>query len=246
MESGQSFSRGGACYPMPAQKKNFRAPRFSTLEKEGDTSAVSSSEVKIKTCCLHPEAVSHFLGDCRKFINMDVQQRWDVVKEHHLCFCCLGIGHGSRQCELKRGCNRCSLPHHILLHKAKPTESFPLRSSSTKGNTAPKSMDLQKISKQMSKPEAKRPSVVGVVSTHRYPKENIALMVLTTMKKKALVANFNSLLLSMREQHIPCVPASWQWNFMGNVGLMKRKNTRCLMIYGRVRCHGTSFGATIH
>ena len=50
------------------------------------------------------------------FRKKTVPERHDFVKTNHLCFNCLGKGHGINQCNNKKSCFTCHQRHHTLLH----------------------------------------------------------------------------------------------------------------------------------
>ena len=72
-----------------------------------------------KTCLLHSETVSHDLFLCRLFLGMTENDRWNLAREHRLCFLCLKSSHVTKTCNNsgKERYKKCSLPHHSLLHK---------------------------------------------------------------------------------------------------------------------------------
>ena len=47
---------------------------------------------------------------------MTLDDRWKVVKKHHLCFVGFDDAHTAKTCKSNQ-CENCSLPHHSLLHK---------------------------------------------------------------------------------------------------------------------------------
>lgn len=66
------------------------------------------------TICEKP----HKTRDCRKLLQMSVEQRWKEIVGHSVCFCCLGVGHILINCPEKRSCgvDGCTRFHHVLLH----------------------------------------------------------------------------------------------------------------------------------
>ena len=68
----------------------YTKPFVATLGKAPELLEVKSLE-NVKTCLLHPEATSHDLIHCRKFLNMTVDERWKYAKKHRLCFLCFGV-----------------------------------------------------------------------------------------------------------------------------------------------------------
>ncbi|XP_070067242.1 uncharacterized protein [Drosophila virilis] len=60
---------------------------------------------------------NHCLSDCDDFRSMGMNQRWELVKEKRLCFCCFQR-HRAQQCKSKKKCHvdGCESTHHVLLH----------------------------------------------------------------------------------------------------------------------------------
>ncbi|KAJ0177385.1 hypothetical protein K1T71_007394 [Dendrolimus kikuchii] len=60
---------------------------------------------------------NHRLINCRKFINADVNARWDIAKKNKICFQCLQSKHRRSSCRAPPcGVEGCKLRHHRLLH----------------------------------------------------------------------------------------------------------------------------------
>ena len=53
---------------------------------------------------------NHISEKCYKFLALDVQQRFDKIKELGVCFRCLHSGHLSRSCKAK--CSKCQGDHN--------------------------------------------------------------------------------------------------------------------------------------
>ena len=60
----------------------------------------------------------HGLWACDSYKRMTVNHRWDVAKDHKLCFRCLGDGHRGESCGTSRVCGikGCKSSHHRMLH----------------------------------------------------------------------------------------------------------------------------------
>ena len=59
----------------------------------------------------------HVLRYCSKFLEMNPDERFLVVKKHNLCINCLADGHKLDSCSSKYGCLTCKLKHNFLLHR---------------------------------------------------------------------------------------------------------------------------------
>ncbi|XP_035714129.1 uncharacterized protein LOC118438289 [Folsomia candida] len=70
-------------------------------------------------CC---RSNNHKLHACRDFADKPTDERWELVKNCHLCFRCLSSGHAVKDCKFPRACgiDGCQKPHHKLLHVAAP------------------------------------------------------------------------------------------------------------------------------
>ncbi|XP_059216356.1 uncharacterized protein LOC131998516 isoform X1 [Stomoxys calcitrans] len=58
----------------------------------------------------------HSLKTCRLFLQMNTNQRMDVVKKYGYCLNCLAHTHSQGSCFTKTGCRYCHQRHHSLLH----------------------------------------------------------------------------------------------------------------------------------
>lgn len=58
----------------------------------------------------------HPLRTCRRFLNMNIEERKDVVVKYGYCVNCLAHIHSDGSCFTKTGCRYCKLNHHSLLH----------------------------------------------------------------------------------------------------------------------------------
>ena len=63
-------------------------------------------------------AGNHGVWACRKFQGLAIEARWNVAKEKHLCFRCLGSDHQGKLCSRSKTCGIDGYKriHHTLLH----------------------------------------------------------------------------------------------------------------------------------
>ena len=66
------------------------------------------------SCC---DSLGHLISRCETFARLGVVARKEFAKQRHLCFNCLGKGHGVKNCPSRTRCRRCSRRHHSLLHQ---------------------------------------------------------------------------------------------------------------------------------
>ncbi|XP_014207880.1 uncharacterized protein LOC106638978 [Copidosoma floridanum] len=61
--------------------------------------------------------VSHYLGHCSRFLEMDVRARKQLVTRSRLCFNCLCTGHMAHFCPSQSVCKHCKAMHHSLIYE---------------------------------------------------------------------------------------------------------------------------------
>nr|XP_037869185.1 uncharacterized protein LOC119628994 [Bombyx mori] len=91
---------------------------------------------------------NHFLYECDKFKNMNVDARLSLVSKHKLCSNCLKSGHRPSRC-FRKGCQICNAKHNSLLHKqlqengtVNTDNNIPSPSSSSQGGSANEQVSL--------------------------------------------------------------------------------------------------------
>ena len=87
------------------KSKTHLAEGYAALQHEKN-----DSSKKIIFCIVHGKGHSTF--DCKVFNNMSIKERFDKVREKHLCFNCLGK-HSRKDC--KKPLCKCGKGHHTLL-----------------------------------------------------------------------------------------------------------------------------------
>ena len=79
------------------------------------TAAVSSLRIA-PILCKFCESDHHSPFKCKFFMNMNVERRNELVRQHSLCFNCLG-NHHLKECRSSLRCRQCDRQHHTLLHR---------------------------------------------------------------------------------------------------------------------------------
>ena len=98
-----------------------KKPDFKKNPKPSE-SAFSSNDDETRTENKCPiEGSNHRVWNCDKFENMKIDERYNVVKEKKLCFCCLADNHAAKDRPRKRNCDvdGCEKTHNKLLHYRK-------------------------------------------------------------------------------------------------------------------------------
>ena len=65
--------------------------------------------------CLLCNDDQHEVYLCSKFINLSLDEKWDIVKQNRLCFQCLKPNHRRENCNAPL-CQYCGRAHHCMLH----------------------------------------------------------------------------------------------------------------------------------
>ena len=79
-----------------------------------------SARMNTSKLCWYHDTNSHEIEQCWTFNRMDVNSKLDCVRKNKACFICLKIGHLSKNCPNKRGCEHCGKMHHSTLHQEEP------------------------------------------------------------------------------------------------------------------------------
>ncbi|UYV71532.1 K02A2.6-like, partial [Cordylochernes scorpioides] len=58
----------------------------------------------------------HRIYNCATFSAMPIEQKWEFVKQHKMCYNCLKRGHTGKNC-YQGPCKKCNKRHHTLLHR---------------------------------------------------------------------------------------------------------------------------------
>jgi len=99
--------------------ENSSSPTLADLVK-----FLKNASHKSKTLHVHEQVQDHCpccdahhnLYQCSQFKSLTVDKRHNVVRNHHLCFNCLGKGHSVDDCSSRYTCSECRRKHHSLLH----------------------------------------------------------------------------------------------------------------------------------
>ncbi|XP_070067089.1 uncharacterized protein [Drosophila virilis] len=107
-----------ACNEKKSSTKTTRERIFvhNTVDSpEGSQQQRSQQEQERVSCAKC--AGNHRLSDCDDFRSIGTNQRWELVKEKRLCFCCF-LRHRAQQCKSKKKCHvdGWESTHHVLLH----------------------------------------------------------------------------------------------------------------------------------
>lgn len=107
-------------------KSNIKAKNVSTFQTNtnsytttGHISQAYTNNTKNKStnviCQLCKK--NHFLRNCPKFLEKNINDRNHVVKITRTCYNCLSLEHSVKGCRSKFSCRNCNQRYHTLLHK---------------------------------------------------------------------------------------------------------------------------------
>lgn len=96
------------------------------IRSHAGTSSSNSSSINACPIC----ANHHYVRDCPTFLQINVVDRPNLLKQHRICFNCLIPGHLIPACKNRMNCQICKKRHHTLLHDAFRSHSSSNLSSS--------------------------------------------------------------------------------------------------------------------
>ncbi|OXA37804.1 hypothetical protein Fcan01_27465 [Folsomia candida] len=113
------------------EKKDKWAEQQPRKKEAGYNATDPESKKEITKICNECKK-NHWTNECKKFMELSVDQRWENVKSCRACFKCLSKGHSKEKCKRKKSCgvDGCNFDHHPLLHR-------PPRSREERGTPPP-------------------------------------------------------------------------------------------------------------
>ena len=101
------------------QTKSKNRTSFSTkADDERPQNSDAVQEFQVNVYCLYCKG-AHSIEACESLLEMRIDRRLQVVRDHRLCFGCLKTGHVSKQCRSRLQCQKCEKYHPTLLHAKK-------------------------------------------------------------------------------------------------------------------------------
>ena len=89
MEPSNRNQAGRNCQPIKQQQSDSRPKQSTSMSRQNyDKSSVTSTRPTTLKCPIDNQV--HYIGKCLDFLKLLVDQRAEVVKQHKLCFNCLG------------------------------------------------------------------------------------------------------------------------------------------------------------
>lgn len=94
-----------------------KARAFHTEVQSSEQSKVYKAKQSSILCVIHKSKL-HSIEECRNFLAMDIDTRYNLLKTNSLCTRCFG-SHAFKSCISKKACDHCGKSHHSLLCKNK-------------------------------------------------------------------------------------------------------------------------------
>src|SRR5277367_5823106 len=178
--------------PKEKVKSPVNKRRSSTTVLTVSGSKKSSPYDRCKAC----KRTGHELEKCRKFLDLDVDEKWELVIGSKLCFVCLKPNHRVPNCEDREECGEdgCTSLHHKLLHNPNRTRKrseVHTTTHTTVDESEPKEVLLKILPVQVSGPK-------GSVQTYALLDEGstVTLMSEETANKIGVKGKVESLTLN--------------------------------------------------
>ena len=169
----------------------FLETRFRALEciepktkSKGNNSATSHAKAMhgaVKGLCPHCSE-GHRLSACKKFGQLDIDERRAISQSLGVCFNCLGNNHTSKFCRVLSKCRICQRKHHTLLHPK--NQSGASEAATPTVPTAPHESTSEKV-----------PDVSTNIATHFMNEQAHGQVLLATALVKAESRNGSSQIL---------------------------------------------------
>src|SRR5277367_3568422 len=178
--------------PKEKVKSPVNKRRSSTTVLTVSGSKKSSPYDRCKAC----KRTGHELEKCRKFLDLDVDEKWELVIGSKLCFVCLKPDHRVPNCEDREECGEdgCTSLHHKLLHnpnRMRKRSEVHTTTHTTVDESEPKEVLLKILPVQVSGPK-------GSVQTYALLDEGstVTLMSEETANKIGVKGKVESLTLN--------------------------------------------------
>ena len=107
----------------PAKKATQKGGKdeegFSKVDRKTKKPKQGEKRRREPVDCSLCENEKHWLHDCKKFLDMSADNRWEHCTEQSVCSHCLRGGHKLSDCSFPFSCKSCGGRHNSLLHGAK-------------------------------------------------------------------------------------------------------------------------------
>ncbi|XP_055612169.1 uncharacterized protein LOC129758643 [Uranotaenia lowii] len=122
--------------PREKQRLFLHADGSNDESQEKITASVSRPIGSREKTCVFCNNSTHEIASCVRFKDLEVEERWNVVKHRNLCRVCL-IPHRRWPCRSNKECEveGCRVRHHTLLHSSTATDNNVSQSTDSASTT---------------------------------------------------------------------------------------------------------------
>ncbi|XP_048483865.1 uncharacterized protein LOC125489998 [Plutella xylostella] len=138
------------CGPHAHEKTSSIAyePKQQQQQQQPRRAQRAHATAEQKVSCPVCSNAGHNIAECRKFVESNIDSRWQLAKESRLCFRCLRYRSKTHRCRIKKcevdGCER---SHHRLLHFVRKDEPELKKTEAVASSWTPKTQAYLKIVK---------------------------------------------------------------------------------------------------
>ncbi|XP_050315537.1 uncharacterized protein LOC126750079 [Anthonomus grandis grandis] len=104
------------CIALDTVSSSFKDVKPSTSKYIKQTAMPKRTFVVSAASCYFCHKNNHSIYKCSEFLSKNSHERYKIAKTNKWCTNCLGLKHNSFNCSSRRRCEKCSKPHHTLLH----------------------------------------------------------------------------------------------------------------------------------
>ncbi|XP_062545514.1 uncharacterized protein LOC134212033 [Armigeres subalbatus] len=107
------FGHAGKDKPKLFTHSEDTQPILPSIAEKNEADSVNKT-------CLYCAEINHEIANCAEFKELEINDRWKVIKQRNLCRSCL-IPHRKWPCRARKECgvDGCEIYHHKLLHTAR-------------------------------------------------------------------------------------------------------------------------------
>ena len=101
---------------VPVQKDGQRRTTAAVNVANEGSEHSKQETVHTEQKCSYCDSSGHFIGDCKGFLRISLQDRYSFLRNKGLCYGCLKKGHLTKNCRGRLKCSICGRRHPTALH----------------------------------------------------------------------------------------------------------------------------------
>ncbi|KAK3101436.1 hypothetical protein FSP39_003570 [Pinctada imbricata] len=115
-------------------EKRGQAGKITAPVNIANEGSESAKQETVEQKCVYCDGSGHFISDCKGFLRISLQDRYNFLRNKGLCYGCLKKGHLTKKCRGRHKCSICGRRHPTALHD--PTR-VPVTASAETGDSQP-------------------------------------------------------------------------------------------------------------